>query len=154
MGIFAPSTATSNNTQASNNNAGQGGDIYFNLTHSKVGGGSSLAHVASKPTDGTGAGAANTNMDANSGIRVSQTDHATVDKAFGLAEMALMESFNSSRGMRQADTMALSTMQDQVKTAAQSDGGEGERMLRMGAVLIGVVMVASFIFGGRKRGNV
>lgn len=143
-GSFSKSSADT--SQTSNNNAGETGAFYVNLTNSKLGG----TAVGGK-SEGGALGSNGAGGNGVSGqLNFNQTDHGTVDKAFALAELAMMESFGESRSLRTADAMALQTLSDQIKVANQSDGGEGERMTKMAAALIGVVVVVYVIFGSKK----
>lgn len=145
MADYAPASSTSDTIQASNNNAGESGAIYLNFTKSKLGG---MATGGKGGEGGTGKGGG---ANAVSGqLNLNQTDHGSVDKAFALAELAMMESFNESRSLRTADRMALETMSDQVTLAKQSDGGEGERLTKMALALVGVAVVVYAIFGSKK----
>lgn len=140
MGSASSSAATSDTIQASNNNAGQGGgNVYLNMTKSRI--------------RGTGGGGGRDGSGGYGGVNINQTDQGTVDKAFALAQLSMLEAFGALRTIRTSENMAMDTMAQQVERAAQSDGGEGERLFKITAGLIGVVVVVAAVFGGR-RGNV
>jgi len=147
MGTMSGSGSKSDTVQASNNNADAGGGLYFNITNSRLGnlGGA----TGGKGGDGAGGAGVSGSM-----FDVQMVDHGSVDRAFGLAELAMIETMGIAKSMRTSEDMAMKTMESQVQQAKQSDGGEGERMYKIGALLVGVIVVVSVVFGGKKRGNV